>query len=324
MRSVAGDGMSIIRSTGGTGSGTANFTFSLSGTFTASNVANGGGESVSYSLGLPVQGTTGASGNYTNGIFDGTLPPPTVTVPFTFTYGVPFEVAASLDGTANPGRSSVGSSGHIHLTLQSLGFTVAGGNYTSTSATGTGTGVSLGSNVSYAGVNLTNNLGFHSTASLLGGTTGGSRDVALNFITAAGSTPLVSDVLDLQGIGGDQYVLQLQYDEAAAIAQFGSEANVMLGWFDPALGAWQNAVDGNTGGSSTKILGAYNAGANYDLGTWGVDTANNTVWAVVNHNSEFAVTAAEATPEPGDWTLLELGALVLGCCRRRPGKNQKA
>jgi hypothetical protein len=35
------------------------------------------------------------------------------------------------------------------------------------------------------------------------------------------------------------------------------------------------------------------------LGDWGVNTASNTVWAVVDHNSDFA-----AVPEPGTLALL--------------------
>ena len=42
------------------------------------------------------------------------------------------------------------------------------------------------------------------------------------------------------------------------------------------------------------------------LGTWGVDTADHVVWAVVDHNSQFAV-----IPEPGTLALLAAGLLGL-------------
>ena len=42
------------------------------------------------------------------------------------------------------------------------------------------------------------------------------------------------------------------------------------------------------------------------LGDWGVNTANHTVWAVLNHNSDFAV-----VPEPSTLVLLGIGAISL-------------
>ena len=41
------------------------------------------------------------------------------------------------------------------------------------------------------------------------------------------------------------------------------------------------------------------------LGDWGVNTVNHTVWAVVNHNSEFAA------PEPSTLVLLGIGAVTV-------------
>ncbi len=71
-----------------------------------------------------------------------------------------------------------------------------------------------------------------------------------------------------------------------------------------------NAVEGNTGGLPTFVAGAWNA--SYGLGTYGVDVATNTVWAVLNHNSEFAI-----IPEPGSGALLTVGAMLLITRRRR-------
>jgi hypothetical protein len=52
------------------------------------------------------------------------------------------------------------------------------------------------------------------------------------------------------------------------------------------------------------------------LGTWGIDTTDNTVWAVVNHNSEFAVEVV--VPEPGTFGLiLAVGLTWLVYVRRR-------
>jgi hypothetical protein len=54
---------------------------------------------------------------------------------------------------------------------------------------------------------------------------------------------------------------------------------------------------------------AYNSSM-FTLGNYGVDTANNVVWAVINHNSEFAV------PEPATIALLGLGFAVLFCRKK--------
>ncbi len=48
---------------------------------------------------------------------------------------------------------------------------------------------------------------------------------------------------------------------------------------------WCNAVDMNFGGKKQFIQGPWKAG--YGLGTWGID--QNSVWAVINHDGDFAI-----------------------------------
>ena len=107
-------------------------------------------------------------------------------------------------------------------------------------------------------------------------------------------------------------MLQLDYDEALVTGLLGDEANARLGWSN--AGTWELAVAGNTGGTSMFVLGAWNS--SYGLGTYGVDTSANTVWGVINHNSEFAVWGANV-PEPGTFALLALGCIALSVNRRR-------
>jgi hypothetical protein len=77
-----------------------------------------------------------------------------------------------------------------------------------------------------------------------------------------------------------------------------SEGAIYLGWLNPITNHWENAIDGNFGTNSSHFyLGAWPTG-DMTLGDWGVNTANDTVWAVLNHNSDFAV-----VPEPSTLVL---------------------
>lgn len=118
-----------------------------------------------------------------------------------------------------------------------------------------------------------------------------------------------SDILDFQGTGTNTCVLQLSYDPTGL--SLSQEQHLALGWFNPTSNEWMNAVLGNLGGTPLAVLGAWNA--SYGLGTYGVDTDQNVVWAVVNHNSEFA-----AIPEPSlAGLVLASAALLLGVLRSR-------
>ena len=65
-------------------------------------------------------------------------------------------------------------------------------------------------------------------------------------------------------------------------------------------------------------FGAWPAG-DMTLGDWGVNTANNTVWAIVDHNSQFAI-----VPEPGTLILLTVIAVLMTHVMRRRSSLQTA
>ena len=69
---------------------------------------------------------------------------------------------------------------------------------------------------------------------------------------------------------------------------------------------WLPAVEGNFGSTNDTFLGVEAWNGDMTLGDWGVNTANHTVWAVVNHNSDFAV-----VPEPSTLVLLGAAAVAL-------------
>src|SRR5208283_1966362 len=88
---------------------------------------------------------------------------------------------------------------------------------------------------------------------------------------------------------------------------------------NPSIDQWLNAVAGNIGTN----LGGFHLGAwlpgDMTLGDWGVDMTSHTVWAVLDHNSDFAV-----VPEPSTLSLLAAGGLGLLAAVRRRRKGRLA
>jgi autotransporter-associated beta strand protein len=203
-------------------------------------------------------------------------------------------------------------------------------------------------NDSYAGLGSQAIGGFNSQADLLAGTNSGGTDV--NVImqwrtrTASESTvptipplppdgaPLASDVLSLTGMvnnqlpsgQSDNFVLQMSYS-TADLAGF-SEGALVLGWLDPngagvGIPQWRAAIDGNYGtNSGTRFAGSWqSAGSPLTLGAWGIDTTQDVVWAVLNHNSQFAVIPV---PEPTAALLAWLAAGIFFGWGRRYRRNR--
>ena len=151
-------------------------------------------------------------------------------------------------------------------------------------------------------------MGNNTQAQLLGGTNGAAAaTVTTSWSASPNPTKIISDVLNFKGTGTSTFALQLSYAATGKGAAW-ENSFASLGWLNGSS-QWVNAIDGNTGGTPAKYLGAYDP--SYTLGSWGVDSTNHTVWAVVNHNSEFAV----VVPEPAALALFALGGLAL--LRRR-------
>ncbi len=91
---------------------------------------------------------------------------------------------------------------------------------------------------------------------------------------------------DIGSSSGDTLALSMSFDRSLV-----SDATLVSGSFGLATqdgaGNWTNAVATNVGGTPSFVLGAWDA--SYGLGTFGVDPATSTAWAVVNHAGRFAI-----------------------------------
>ncbi len=204
---------------------------------------------------------------------------------------------------------------------------------TLTGRTGSGT-AAVGAGESLAGLGIDSAAPRGTVAEIQAGTALGSRTVAMSFTAAPGSGFFASDMLTLTGTSGDAVVLTLTFD-AAALAQMPAES-LFVGWLDtrpesPTHDSWINAVEGNSAelvsldtayaGSWDDYTRAFSVAAPAEaVGAWGFDVDAGTVWAVVNHNSRFAV-----VPEPVPFSLAMVALAAAGLfCGRRHRKRSGA
>jgi len=172
-----------------------------------------------------------------------------------------------------------------------------------------------------------------STARILAGSAAASGgDLTATWSGSTGQT--VSEVLQLTTpTGGSAFVLSLGYDESLLGGT--AEAALRLGWLDengssPTFNQWIPAIAGNSANPvalQEPFAGSWDAywatftAANPSAtladarGAHGVDAAANTSWAVVDHNSSFAVIPV---PEPAETGLVcvGLGGLFFALRRR--------
>jgi hypothetical protein len=285
---VRGLSHNVYTITGGTGTGVARFTYYVTGTFSGS--INFG----VYEVYLASDGGSRLRGQINLGGPYGDLPPQTTTWDIGFTYGQPFESHAEI--YAQLSANGPGQSANATLQLRAGGYTVIGApNYTGSSSTGTTRGGLFAPSAPYDGFTVQNNVGFGSITTLLDGDATTERNVSIGYVAPMPNFPAVSDIVDIQGTNTDPVVIQIKYDPLRAAKLFGGETALRLAWLNSAAGQWVLATLGNAGGGPQFFNRAYNPATDFQLGNYGLDTENDVVWAVVNHNSEFAVTAL---PDP--------------------------
>jgi len=178
-------------------------------------------------------------------------------------------------------------------------------------------------------VNATSLLGgVDTTAQILGGSSG-STTLITSFSDASDALNdgiRRSDVYSFQGTGTSVFVLELSFASL--------EPGTFLAWLN-GENQWVNAVEGNLSGTNNAgaaqrgFAGSFSLfqngdggsfagyGANLEdyIGAWGVEMSGGAtgVWAVLNHNSDFA-----AVPEPAPCLPVALACLTLPLlCRKR-------
>ena len=211
-------------------------------------------------------------------------------------------------------KIAAGTSIANKISLGSQGQVVSAGDST----------ITLSAGSSLAGWQTNSTLSSTTTAAILSGSAATDMTIAATWSApiSTPSTSVYSDVLTLTNTGTTgSFVLQMSYDQAAINAAGVDETLLALGWLDGT--AWVNAVNGNSNGTAAGFLGAYDAGnlAMNQLGAYGVDTANNVVWAVLDHNSDFGVVPV---PEPATVVMIVGGVLVLGLGWYRRRKRNAA
>lgn len=100
---------------------------------------------------------------------------------------------------------------------------------------------------------------------------------------------VVSDIMSLDGMADapnsqtDVFVLAMSYDDS--VIKKKDETKLRLGCY--LNREWEEAVEANVGDDEHFVEGAWDE--SYGLGMHGVDIETDTVWAVLNHNCDFAV-----------------------------------
>lgn len=157
----------------------------------------------------------------------------------------------------------------------------------------------IGQNESYTAVNVTSPKAYGTQAQILAGNNGcqltDAADREFNVEVSTGwydAQDSLSDILVMRGMdynmGSDRtdvYTLSITYNSSSVTDEMISSKAFGLAALN-SDGKWVKAVSLNSTNNTKFVNGAWQSG--YEIGTWGVDTSSNTVWAVINFDGRFA------------------------------------
>jgi hypothetical protein len=112
----------------------------------------------------------------------------------------------------------------------------------------------------------------------------------------------------VSGFTCEPYALSLSYDPSTK-----GPLAIMVKSDD---GYWRYAFTENNGGASKFVIGGWKP--EYELGTYGIDPASKTVWATINHASEFAVVPTTDGDQNGDGVIDNADIAIVNSLRNKP------
>jgi hypothetical protein len=305
---------------------TLRITYHVNGTQTWNNI---GGVGFYSEYEVTVDGNFMAQVGYNNGPIAPVSTLSSFVIDRPITLGATFDASMGAATYFNFTNSALfTASAHTNLTLSAGAMTVLdiNGNaiaYTATTGAGTARSIHVTSGGTLAGFSLANNTAnghMGSIVSVQGGTASTDHMIAASFLAAPSKQAVkaVSDAVDFSGTGVDRFVLQIGFDEATVAAAGLTDLDLHMEWLDPSDGTYKDAYMGNSdGGANHQFFNAaYDAATMDQLGNYGVDTVNHTLWAVVDHNSQFVV--GTAVPEPSAAVAVIAGfGIAIGRRRRQ-------
>ncbi|MCE9591202.1 MAG: hypothetical protein K8S99_11835 [Planctomycetes bacterium] len=266
-----------------------------------------------------------------------------------YSYTLSTSVSGNTSAVASSGASNLNS--YIGGNAQTAAIT-ASGSYAGISSTTVAGGNTVGTTAMFlGGANATGSaetigMNWRDRSDLENGVNPQSAPLPATVLFLGSDVVRITGMAKSGGASNDDrtetdiYVLSVTYDPAllpggpTAEAGLAAGQNLYLAWLDAGVNGadssdfWRNAVVGNFGGLSVgggwAGVGAFSdagvAGLGDDLGLWGVNTLDHSVWAVLNHNSDFAAVPSSPAevPEPTSLLVCAAGSLML---LRRPTRR---